>query len=58
MLTDWRDWTKHGVNYLSDPDVSMVGGSWITTEDLVSKKDFAGITELAKSSLFLANNKE
>ena len=45
-------------NYLSDPHVSMVGGSWITSEDLVSKKDFAGITELAKSSLFLANNKE
>ena len=45
-------------NYLSDPHVSMVGGSWITSENLVSKKDFAGITELAKSSLFLANNKE
>ena len=25
-------------------------------EDLVSKKDFVGITELAKSSLLLANN--
>ena len=43
-------------NYLNDPDVSMVGGSWITPEDLVSKKDFVGITELAKSSLLLANN--
>ena len=45
-------------NYLCDPQVGMVGGSWITPKDLVSKKDFAGITELAKSSLFLANNKE
>ena len=44
------------LNYLNDPDVSMVGGSWITPEDLVSKKDFVGITELAKSSLLLANN--
>ena len=41
--------------YLSDPQVSMVGGSWIAPRKLVKQKYIAGITELAKSSLLLAN---
>ena len=42
-------------DYLNDPQVSIVGGSWITPKELVAKKDFARITELAKTSLLLAN---
>lgn len=42
-------------DYLFDPQVSMVGGSWLTPKDLINQKNFAGITKLAKSSLLLAN---
>ena len=42
-------------DYVRNPHVSMVGGSWITPKEMVNQKDFEGITELAKSSLLLAN---
>ena len=41
--------------YLKIPQVSTVGGSWITPQSLISSKDTKGMTELAKSSLLLAN---
>ena len=41
--------------YLIIPQVSTVGGSWITPQSLISSKDTKGMTELAKSSLLLAN---
>ena len=41
--------------YLTIPQVSTVGGSWITPQSLISSKDTKGMTELAKSSLLLAN---
>ena len=43
------------LEYLTIPQVSTVGGSWITPKSLISSKDTKGMTELAKSSLLLAN---
>ena len=43
------------LEYLAIPQVSTVGGSWITPQSLISSKDTKGMTELAKSSLLLAN---
>lgn len=43
------------LEYLKIPQVSTVGGSWITPQSLISSKDTKGMTELAKSSLLLAN---
>jgi len=43
------------LEYLAIPQVSTVGGSWITPQSLISSKDRKGMTELAKSSLLLAN---
>jgi len=43
------------LEYLTIPQVSTVGGSWITPQSLISSKDTKGMTELAKSSLLLAN---
>lgn len=43
--------------FLLDPQVTMVGGSWLTPKGIIEKKDFSGITELAKSSLMFANNR-
>jgi len=37
--------------YLSDPDVLLVGGSWITPCQLLQTSQFQKITELAKSAL-------
>ena len=49
---------KQVSQYLEDPQVIMVGGSWLTPSDLIEKKDMTEITKLAKSSLFLANKNQ
>ena len=43
--------------YLNDPQVAMVGGSWLTPPELIKAKDISTITKLAKSSLLFANEK-
>lgn len=40
-------------DYLKLPNVLCVGGSWLTPKDLVSAKDWAGITRLAKEAAAL-----
>ncbi len=37
--------------YLSLANVLCVGGSWLTPSDLIEKKDWGGITKIAKNSL-------
>ena len=41
--------------YLAEDSVLTVGGSWITPRDLIGKKEFGKITELAIASLSLSN---
>ena len=41
--------------YLEDEAVLTVGGSWLTPRNLIEKKGFAEITELAIASLSLGN---
>ena len=41
--------------YLLEEAVLTVGGSWVTPKNLIEKKDFAGVTELAIASLSLGN---
>lgn len=41
--------------YLEEDAVMAVGGSWLTPRNLIEKKDFQEITELAIASLSLAN---
>ena len=41
--------------YLTDPQIAMVGGSWLTPPELIKTKDIPAITKLAKSSLLFAN---
>lgn len=41
--------------YLKEDAVLAVGGSWLTPRNLIEKKDFQEITELAIASLSLAN---
>jgi 2-dehydro-3-deoxyphosphogluconate aldolase/(4S)-4-hydroxy-2-oxoglutarate aldolase len=41
--------------YLKEDSVLAVGGSWLTPRNLIEKKDFQEITELAIASLSLAN---
>ena len=41
--------------YLTDPQIAMVGGSWLTPPELIKAKDIPAITKLAKSSLLFAN---
>ena len=41
--------------YLEIPQVTTVGGSWITPQPLISAKNLEGMTKLAKSSLLLTN---
>lgn len=41
--------------YLFDDAVVTVGGSWLTPKDLIDKKEFGKITELAIASLSLGN---
>lgn len=41
--------------YLNDPQVAMVGGSWLTPTELIKAKDISAITKLAKCSLLFAN---
>ena len=41
--------------YLLDDAVVTVGGSWLTPKDLIDKKEFGKITELAIASLSLGN---
>ena len=43
------------VPYLLDDAVVTVGGSWLTPKDLIDKKEFGKITELAIASLSLGN---
>ncbi len=40
--------------YLSLPNTLCVGGSWVAPKDLVTAKDWAGITALAKEAAALA----
>ena len=42
-------------DYLAEDSVLTVGGSWITPRDLIEKKEFGKITELAIASLSLGN---
>lgn len=39
--------------YLKLPNVLCVGGSWLTPKDLIAKKDWAAITQLAKEAAAL-----
>jgi len=41
--------------YLNFNQVLTVGGSWITPPEMISAKNSKGITELAKSSIMIAN---
>ncbi len=41
----------NAADYLALPNVSGVGGSWITPTALLAKKDFAAIAELASDAL-------
>ena len=41
--------------YLAEDSVLTVGGSWLTPRDLIGKKEFGKITELASASLSLSN---
>ena len=40
--------------YLREPNVAMVGGSWITPADAVARRDWAHITQLAQQAVALA----
>ena len=40
--------------YLREPNVAMVGGSWITPADAVARGDWAHITQLAQQAVSLA----
>jgi 2-dehydro-3-deoxyphosphogluconate aldolase/(4S)-4-hydroxy-2-oxoglutarate aldolase len=40
--------------YLREPNVAMVGGSWITPADAVARGDWAHITQLAQQAVALA----
>lgn len=40
--------------YLREPNVAMVGGSWITPTDVVARGDWAHITQLAQQAVALA----
>ena len=42
-------------DYLAEDSVLTVGGSWLTPRDLIAKKEFDKITELASASLHLSN---
>lgn len=42
-------------DYLAEDSVLTVGGSWLTPRDLIVKKEFDKITELASASLHLSN---
>ena len=42
-------------DYLAEESVLTVGGSWLTPRDLIDKKGFGKITELAIASLSLGN---
>lgn len=44
---------KNAKDYLSLPNVLCVGGSWLCKDELVEKKDYAKITQLAKQTLNL-----
>lgn len=39
--------------YLSLPNVSCVGGSWLTPKDAIERQDWARVTELARQSVGL-----
>ncbi|MEA1675270.1 bifunctional 4-hydroxy-2-oxoglutarate aldolase/2-dehydro-3-deoxy-phosphogluconate aldolase [Nitrospirillum sp. BR 11163] len=41
---------KTAPDYLAQPNVACVGGSWLTPADLVAAKDWAGITRLAREA--------
>jgi 2-dehydro-3-deoxyphosphogluconate aldolase/(4S)-4-hydroxy-2-oxoglutarate aldolase len=41
----------NAADYLALPNVSGVGGSWVTPKALLAKKDFAAIAEIAKDAL-------
>ena len=36
------------LEYLKEPNVPIIGGSWIVKNDLVNNKDWAGITARAR----------
>lgn len=42
--------------YLSLPNVDCVGGSWLTTKQLITDKNWLRITELSAAAIQLANN--
>jgi 2-dehydro-3-deoxyphosphogluconate aldolase/(4S)-4-hydroxy-2-oxoglutarate aldolase len=41
--------------FLALPNVKVCGGSWLTPQELVDKKDWAGITRLAVEATALRN---
>lgn len=41
--------------FLAQPNVAMVGGSWLTPTDAVAKGDWAAITRLAREASAIAN---
>jgi len=43
------------VNFLSQPNVSMVGGSWLTPLPAMVESDWAHITQLARAATQMAN---
>ncbi len=38
-------------DFLALPNVSCVGGTWLVPQDLVEKKDWAGITDIARDTI-------
>tara|TARA_B100000242_G_scaffold236145_1_gene176014 strand:- start:101 stop:262 length:162 start_codon:yes stop_codon:yes gene_type:complete len=46
---------KKASQYPKIPEISAVGGNWITPQSRVSGKNVKRMTKLAKSSLLLAN---
>jgi len=38
-------------DYLSRPSVETVGGSWMVSRDLITRRDFAGVTAASRAAV-------
>ena len=45
--------TENMQSFLQQPNVAMVGGSWLTPADAVARGDWSQITQLARHALSL-----
>lgn len=48
--------TKNMTDYLSDPIIAAIGGSWIAKPDKIAAQDWAAITGNAKAAMEIAGN--